>query len=122
MSEAELQIIAETWHTLCAEIGMDNKDFEEAFKGYAKKNDLFPTPAKIIREHQQQTYNKNIKKQNAIPQTTTTPEEKHKQAVSAAMLLLALSNPKAKKFFSLPSWKEKKAMARHLLGNNYPFF
>jgi hypothetical protein len=117
MSHEELQAISMAWAELCD--SLSDEQFIAACKTHLRESRFFPCPADILTAHE------NTPPQYpaiAIPEHTSSPEEQHRSAVTAAMVFASMrgKDARAKVFFNLGTWEEKDAFARDVLGDEYP--
>lgn len=116
MSHEELQAIALAWAELCHDLTDDA--FIAACKAHLRESKFFPCPADILKAYEDAL--PLYPHMPALPEHTSSPEEQHRSAINAAMCLLSLNNPEARKFFSMTDWEDKGALARRVLGAKYP--
>ena len=118
MSPEELILLAEVWTELLSD--MSDGNFTEAVRTHCRQSKFFPVPADILKAYDDatQAYRPEL---CALPEQTSSAEEKHRNAVNSAMVMASLSgNINAKAFFTLETWEEKERLARIVLGDKYP--
>ena len=116
MSADELHLLSLTWVDLLADLS--DEDFEAAARHHCRGSRFFPTPADILSAHE----GRPRQRPAALPERTWTGDDRHWNAVCAAMLVPSVNgNAKAREFFkSGRSREEREDMAREVLGRSYP--
>ncbi|MDR2488753.1 MAG: hypothetical protein LBD42_04600 [Desulfovibrio sp.] len=108
--------MAAAWTELCFDL--NDEQFIVACKAHLRGSKFFPCPADILKAYEDAM--PLYTQMTALPEYTHSPEEAHRSAVSAAMCIMSLSNPEAKKFFAMNDWEDKDALSRRMLGEKYP--
>lgn len=116
LKAGDLAEIAEAWEMLCRNI--TDAQFAMACTEHLRTSAFFPTISEILACHEKLNPVKHPVAD--IPDKEISPDELLKNEISAAMCLLSLKNPAAKEFFNLTTWAEKEALARRMLGDDYP--
>lgn len=116
MGKGELHLLALNWIDLLGELSDD--DFEASVRHHCRGSRFFPTPADILQAHN----DRPRQRLDALPERSWTEDDRHWNAVCAAMLIPSVNgNTKAREFFaSGRSWAERDALAREVLGRRYP--